>query len=380
MQFTLSGMRFLLQNLRSPVKREHADSYLRWLVVSFALSVIGVRVWLELTGYPQIGNDTLHIAHVLWGGLLLFIGALLPLLFANRSALMASAVLAGIGMGQFIDEVGKFITRSNDYFYAPALPIIYGFFLLTVMLYLRIRRPAPSSSSTVKAELYAIFDSFEEVLENDLDAKELALLKRRLRGLRDRVEDANLQRLTMSLLSVLENRSLITVADTEDWVERLSHRVSLLEETVLIRPVLRLLLMGSYVVTGILAFQDALQVSWAFLSQSARTNFLERLIASGDVIAQQAFGWFVITTVLEGAIGVALFVSAVYLLTRHEVRALQLATFTLFLFLTTVNLLVFYFDQFQAILTSLFFFLLYVLSRRYHQRFLEEKEASRLLA
>lgn len=373
-------MRFLLQNLRSPVKREHADSYLRWLVVSFALSVIGVRVWLELTGYPQIGNDTLHIAHVLWGGLLLFIGALLPLLFANRSALMASAVLAGIGMGQFIDEVGKFITRSNDYFYAPALPIIYGFFLLTVMLYLRIRRPAPSSSSTVKAELYAIFDSFEEVLENDLDAKELALLKRRLRGLRDRVEDANLQRLTMSLLSVLENRSLITVADTEDWVERLSHRVSLLEETVLIRPVLRLLLMGSYVVTGILAFQDALQVSWAFLSQSARTNFLERLIASGDVIAQQAFGWFVITTVLEGAIGVALFVSAVYLLTRHEVRALQLATFTLFLFLTTVNLLVFYFDQFQAILTSLFFFLLYVLSRRYHQRFLEEKEASRLLA
>jgi hypothetical protein len=25
-----------------------------------------------VTGYPQIGNSTLHIAHVLWGGLLLF--------------------------------------------------------------------------------------------------------------------------------------------------------------------------------------------------------------------------------------------------------------------------------------------------------------------
>ena len=37
------------------------------------LTVAVTRVYLELTGYPQIGNAELHIAHALWGGLLLFL-------------------------------------------------------------------------------------------------------------------------------------------------------------------------------------------------------------------------------------------------------------------------------------------------------------------
>jgi hypothetical protein len=248
------------------------------------------------------------------------------------------------------------------------------------MLYLRIRRPAVSAQNTVKTELYAIFDSFEEVLENDLDAKELALLKRRLRSLRDHVKDANLQRLTMSLLTVLENKTLTTVEDEESWWERTSDLSSRLQEKFFFRPAIRVILFGTYAFTGFHTLREAVLVGWAFFSESARTNFFERLIESGDLLAQQAFGWFVITTTLEGAIGLALLIAALNIATRQEARALRIATFTLFLFLTTVNLLVFYFDQFQAILTSLYFFLLYRLSREYHERFLEEKEDSRLLA
>jgi hypothetical protein len=69
-----------------------------------------------VTGYPQIGNDVLHIAHALWGGLLLLVALMLPLAFANRRFLQASAWLGGVGAGLFIDEVGKFITQANDYF------------------------------------------------------------------------------------------------------------------------------------------------------------------------------------------------------------------------------------------------------------------------
>src|SRR3712207_6911057 len=47
------------------------------------------------TGYPQVGNSELHIAHVLWGGLLLFVASLLPLVFANRWVFKAGALLAG---------------------------------------------------------------------------------------------------------------------------------------------------------------------------------------------------------------------------------------------------------------------------------------------
>ena len=68
------------QKVRSAVKRNQAESYLLISLVAFAVTVIGVRVFLEATGYPQIGNSVLHIAHAIWGGLLLFVAVLLPLL------------------------------------------------------------------------------------------------------------------------------------------------------------------------------------------------------------------------------------------------------------------------------------------------------------
>jgi hypothetical protein len=45
-------------------------------------------------------------------------------------------------MGLFIDEVGKFMTQTNDYFFPAAAPIIYGFLLLTVLLYLQVAKRA----------------------------------------------------------------------------------------------------------------------------------------------------------------------------------------------------------------------------------------------
>jgi hypothetical protein len=40
---------------------------------------------------------------MLWGGVLLFLAALLPLLLSNRWALTAAALLCGSGVGLFID-------------------------------------------------------------------------------------------------------------------------------------------------------------------------------------------------------------------------------------------------------------------------------------
>jgi hypothetical protein len=133
-------MQSSVRYIRKPVKREGAEQYLVITLLSFAAAVILIRLFLELTGYPQVGNSELHIAHVLWGGLLLFVASLLPLIFANRWVYRAGALLAGVGVGLFIDEVGKFITQSNNYFYPAAAPIIYAFFLLIVLLYLQVRR------------------------------------------------------------------------------------------------------------------------------------------------------------------------------------------------------------------------------------------------
>ena len=38
-------------------------------LVSAIATLIVIRIFLEATGYPQLGGGGLHIAHVLWGGL-----------------------------------------------------------------------------------------------------------------------------------------------------------------------------------------------------------------------------------------------------------------------------------------------------------------------
>ncbi|HER43464.1 MAG TPA: hypothetical protein ENO08_03295 [Candidatus Eisenbacteria bacterium] len=99
-------------------------------LVSAVISILSIRFYLELTGYPKVGGGGLHIAHVLWGGLLMLVAVMLLLIWWNPSMRRFGAFLAGLGFGTFIDEIGKFITHDNDYFFEPAAMIMYTIFIL----------------------------------------------------------------------------------------------------------------------------------------------------------------------------------------------------------------------------------------------------------
>ena len=76
-------MSHIVSRIWEPVQRIRAEAYLQIMLLSFAASVSLTRLFLELMGYPQLGNQTLHVAHVLYGGVFLFAASLLPLIYAN---------------------------------------------------------------------------------------------------------------------------------------------------------------------------------------------------------------------------------------------------------------------------------------------------------
>jgi hypothetical protein len=102
-----------------------AVSHLGGFLVAAVATVMLTRALLALTHYPQLGGGGLHVAHVLWGGLLMALGFVVLLSFVGPVARPLGALLGGIGFGLFVDEVGKFVTADNDYFYEPTSALIY---------------------------------------------------------------------------------------------------------------------------------------------------------------------------------------------------------------------------------------------------------------
>ncbi|MFQ5942530.1 MAG: hypothetical protein ACE5JF_03145 [Anaerolineales bacterium] len=341
------------------------ERYLVLTMLSFAASVSLTRLFLELTGYPQLGDAELHIAHVLWGGLLLFIAALLPLIYANRWVYDVSAILAGLGVGLFIDEVGKFITQSNDYFYPAAAPIIYAVFLLTVLLFMRVRTPISVDS---RAELYRALEALGEVLDHDLEPKEFAELKVRLERIAANEERPAFAQLATQLLEFLDSDDLQVAPERMTLVERLGALFVTIETRWMSESRHRAAIIGGLAALGTIAIIQAAQL---LVGDPARlVAELSDLIVVGRVGSSTGAALFSLQVVLEGVVGLLILAGAVLLLLGRQRRGTALAFVGLLLSLVVVNLLTFYFEQFSTIIAAIVQFVLLVGVIRYRQRFM----------
>lgn len=136
--------------------------------VTAITTILAVRFYLKITGYPAIGTSTLHISHLLPGSLLMLVSILVLLAAVNRAARGFAAVLAGFGFGLAWDELGKFITKDNNYFFHATPGLIY---LTFVILYLLVRYAA-QRRFTQNDYIANVLDLLKDAAIKDLDSRE----------------------------------------------------------------------------------------------------------------------------------------------------------------------------------------------------------------
>ena len=209
-----------LPSLPRLIRRRSAPSLLLYVLISFGASVILTRVFLDLAKYPQLGGSGLHIAHLLWGGLALVVAALLMLVYASPSVNRIGAILAGLGIGLFIDEVGKFITSDNNYFFRAAAPIIYVCFLAVALIYYLLTRRQDVLSD--RELMCAALEDAESLLEANPFEHQRADLFTVINRVKTQAKDPDYVALAEALQAFAESEA---VRPGRHWWEQLIDRI-----------------------------------------------------------------------------------------------------------------------------------------------------------
>ena len=99
-------------------------------------------------------------------------------MYLGRSPRRPAALLGGVGFGFFIDELGKFVTEDNNYFYKPAAGVIYVVFIAIFLIirYLARGRDLSDEERAANAIYLAIDAAHGRLHEHDRE-RAVALLQ-----------------------------------------------------------------------------------------------------------------------------------------------------------------------------------------------------------
>lgn len=353
----------------------NAAWYMLTMVIAFAITVVGTRLYLDITGYPQLGNSTFHFAHALWGGLLQVVATILMLIYLNEWVFSLAATLAGIGIGLFIDEIGKFITQTNDYFFPLAAPIIYIAFILCVFAYLYIRR---HRSEDTRATLYGVLEDLEMLLDDNMDLETHRSLIHRLDRIKNKNERPDLTTFASTLLQFLNSEQVNIKPPKATYWSLMLDRLTQLEERWLPKKVAHRLLITAFTVLGAISlFKIGVLFSIVVDQHNLNSLVLANLVEDNSLVRSiYSFNWYVVLLTIESIIGILYAISVIGFLGNRDRTAIQISSTALILSLTISNTLSFYFNQFSVILDSMLLTAVLLLLVRFRARFDQRERIS----
>jgi len=348
-----------------PVSSANAGRNLGLLVVSFGVTVVVTRLFLALSGYPQVGGSTYHIAHALWGGLLLVIGAMLPLVWANGWILTLSALCSGIGVGLFIDEVGKYITTKNDYFFPLAAPIIYVAFLAVLVIARLVSRPRRYDA---RGQTYFVLDGLSKVADGAMGASTKRDLLNRLGEIEQSTDRPDLADLATSIRPFVAGLAPTSKPEMHPRLARLIDIAGRVERILLPRFLHRILLIIGSLIVGFFSTLGLL-VFLALVSNDPENKVVidDKTVPPGTHPRA-----LMIAALGETIVGLLLISAAVLLLFGRDRKGIAALRAGVIFGLAAVNVVLGYVSA-ELVLTVVLFELVgFALAQRYRTRFLSQ--------
>jgi hypothetical protein len=268
-------------------------------LVAAVASMLAIRFYLTLTGFPQLGGAGLHIAHLLWGGLFMLVALVLLLAFLGRRVKYIAAVLGGIGFGTFIDELGKFITSDNNYFFKPAIAIVYIIFVLLFAFSWLLERPRFSQRELIANAL----DEVKEVVLRGGDPAEGTEVVRMLRAAGPITDP-----LLLAVADAVEHAQPVTTPHSRGPLAELAARCETLYRRVVTSRAIDTLLVLAFLVfvvaaAGLLAVEAVTHTASAVVHAVA-PDFFQEITGTGTsvFVLRALFVSFVLSAALA-AIG-----------------------------------------------------------------------------
>jgi hypothetical protein len=246
---------------------------------------------------------------------------------------------------------------------AAAAPIIYAFFLTSVLIYTRVAKEVPLDTRT---EFYAVLESLEEVIDHEMNPEEHEELRARLNRIQKKGLNTDLEQLATQILEFVNSEAIFVVPHEPNLYDRAIDIFNSFEQKWLSRSRLKLLIIIGAMIFGL---SGGLRLIYYSRDQVLLENLLRNRVSDLTTTNNVSLFWAGVQLIMEGLVGLIMIIGTTLLILGKEKIGLEFSSIGLLISLVGVNLVQFYIDQFSTITKSFIQFLILQTIYYYQRRF-----------
>lgn len=325
------------------IKRENASDLVMTMMSWALVTVLGTRFYLQLRGWPTISFGEWHIAHVLWGGLLMIIAMMAVISTYGQKMLRIATVVFGVGWGLFIDEIGKYLTKDNDYWFQPAIIFIYISF---VGLFLIYRYLDKHEKKDTKSNIYSVLAQLESVAEGELTKKQKIKILSKIDEAAKTETDPKTIYFIKELRGFIKRSKTIKKEKTEIWTSILNFVNQFSYKKIFKK---KLVMIGLIIYSGIYAI-DKIIDAYKILTNPDKLELIKQFYYTYDFFSKTDIYMIVLKIIFDVIVSVLFILGLLTIANKKMQKGLRYYQWALLIIIFLSSVFKFYFEQFGGVI------------------------------